>query len=310
MSDGETIEEAVANGYSGKWQLRAPKSLHHRLPECAKREGVIPNTLAVTRRKGSTSARHMATEAPESESAEDASSLPEKIGPADLEALNQALAALFGELRFAHTVSPSEKHRRLGAVVALRAAWGFLMRFEPVLAEGLHVPLMNLHSGLLALDENNVEPILKPTKRTGRAASSPRRYALIGIAVGAAQRLEWTGLSAVDANKAVARKLNGLGVKPTRGKNGVTADTLRRWRDHINATQPLLRSLPQVLQSELSAEDLGWIIAGVNADSMMTEKSRAQIAGLAAADARRFVLLAFEKSIPEMMGADPPKPPS
>ena len=55
------------------------------------------------------------------------------------------------------------------------------------------MPLLNLSSALLALNENNIEPILKPTKQTGRAASSARRYALIGIAVGAAMRLEWTG---------------------------------------------------------------------------------------------------------------------
>ncbi len=73
MSDGETIEEAIVNGedakrcwiaamkeagrpipppaaesYSGKWQLRAPKSLHRRLAERAKCEGVSLNTLAVT----------------------------------------------------------------------------------------------------------------------------------------------------------------------------------------------------------------------------------------------------------------------
>jgi antitoxin HicB len=76
MSDGETIEEAIENaedakrswiaamkeaghpipppsvepvgGYSGKWQLRAPKSLHRRLAERARREGVSLNTLAVT----------------------------------------------------------------------------------------------------------------------------------------------------------------------------------------------------------------------------------------------------------------------
>jgi antitoxin HicB len=74
MSDGETVEEAIANGrdakaawiaamreagrpvpdpgtdppegYSGKWQLRTPKSLHRRLAEQARREGVSLNTLA------------------------------------------------------------------------------------------------------------------------------------------------------------------------------------------------------------------------------------------------------------------------
>ncbi len=76
MSDGETIEEAIANGrdakaawmaamreagrrvpppgadpaegYSGKWQLRTPKSLHRDLADRARREGVSLNTLAVT----------------------------------------------------------------------------------------------------------------------------------------------------------------------------------------------------------------------------------------------------------------------
>jgi antitoxin HicB len=76
MSDGETIEEAIANGedakrcwiaamkeagrpiplpsavtaesYSGKWQLRTPKSLHRKLAERARQEGVSLNTLAVS----------------------------------------------------------------------------------------------------------------------------------------------------------------------------------------------------------------------------------------------------------------------
>jgi antitoxin HicB len=75
MSDGETVEEAIAKGrdvqatwiaamleagrpvpspgaepgagYSGKWLLRAPKSLHQSLADRARREGVSLNTLAV-----------------------------------------------------------------------------------------------------------------------------------------------------------------------------------------------------------------------------------------------------------------------
>lgn len=75
MSDGETIDEAVTNGadavrcwvgamreagrpvpppsamsddaFSGKWQQRVPKSLHRRLVERAKREGVSLNTLVI-----------------------------------------------------------------------------------------------------------------------------------------------------------------------------------------------------------------------------------------------------------------------
>jgi antitoxin HicB len=76
MSDGETVAEAVANaadaqaawlaamreagrpipapgadpaeGYSGKWVLRAPRSLHRSLAERAKREGVSLTMLAVS----------------------------------------------------------------------------------------------------------------------------------------------------------------------------------------------------------------------------------------------------------------------
>jgi antitoxin HicB len=75
ISDGETIEDAIASGrdakdawiaamreagrpvpppgadaaegYSGKWQLRTPKSLHRDLAERARREGVSLNALAV-----------------------------------------------------------------------------------------------------------------------------------------------------------------------------------------------------------------------------------------------------------------------
>jgi antitoxin HicB len=75
MSDGETIEQALANGaeakrdwiaamreagrpipppaidateaYSGKWVLRTPKSLHRGLAERARQEGVSLNALAV-----------------------------------------------------------------------------------------------------------------------------------------------------------------------------------------------------------------------------------------------------------------------
>lgn len=74
ISDGETPEEAIANGhdavrewiaaakahgdpvpqpasraaYSGKWQIRTAKSLHRRLAERSKAEGVSLNALATT----------------------------------------------------------------------------------------------------------------------------------------------------------------------------------------------------------------------------------------------------------------------
>ncbi len=242
----------------------------------------------------------MAARISESGRAEAAPGLPEIIEAADLETLNQALAALFGDLRFASSLPRGQAPDRQATVVALRAAWKFLLQFESVQAETLHEPLINLSSALLALNENNVEPILRPTKRSGRAASSPRRYVLIGIAVGAAMRLEWTGLLPADANRAVARKLNTLGIKPMRGKNGVTADTLRRWREQINVVRSLLRSQSQLAPRDTGAEDIGWINAAKNADHMLTEEARGKIAALTQDDARRFILSALEQNIRQM----------
>lgn len=74
MSDGETIEQTIANGkdaikawikaakeinmpipkpgilesQSGKWVQRVPKSIHLRLVDRAKQEGVSLNTLVIT----------------------------------------------------------------------------------------------------------------------------------------------------------------------------------------------------------------------------------------------------------------------
>lgn len=74
MSDGDTLEETIKNGQdalvcwlsaakaagrkipspgqlesqSGKWVQRVPKSIHYRLVEQAKREGVSLNTLVVS----------------------------------------------------------------------------------------------------------------------------------------------------------------------------------------------------------------------------------------------------------------------
>lgn len=74
IADGETIDEAIHNlqdaitswiktaqelghsipepsdesKFSGKWVVRTPKSIHHRLVELAKREGVSLNTLTVS----------------------------------------------------------------------------------------------------------------------------------------------------------------------------------------------------------------------------------------------------------------------
>jgi hypothetical protein len=245
----------------------------------------------------------MATDPPSVETAENTScvgSLPETIGSNDLDGLNQKLETLLEGLRVARSLPAGDTRGRLSAVVALGAVCTFLMSLRLELAEGLHVPLLNLHGALLALDGNNIEPILKPVKRTGRAVSSPQRSNLIGIAIGSARRLEWTDMGPAAANRAIADKLTALGVKPTRGRGRITARTVRGWRERAEATEPLLRALPWLPGKLISQADLGWISAACQAEGMLTEKWSAHIRAQTPNTARRYILDAAENSIREI----------
>jgi hypothetical protein len=92
----------------------------------------------------------VADKIPDAESAEAVPRFPEKIGPADLETLNRALAALLVELRLARALPAGGTGGRLGAVVALRAAWDFLIHFELTFPQKSGHRVM-LFSGLPAL---------------------------------------------------------------------------------------------------------------------------------------------------------------
>jgi hypothetical protein len=199
----------------------------------------------------------------------------EAVGTADLEILNAAIKALRNQLRDAKTLfDNSADGGRDGAVVAISALWNFLMRFEPILDEALQWPLMRLHGALLALDQNNVEPILRPKRgpRGGRPPDSPARLALIGIAVGTVRRLELTGMSLTQAHKAVANALSRLGVT-------VSIRKIRDWCERVDA-------------------DVGrHSDASTNADMMLTEKWRSEIRGLPPLVAQKRVLGRFTNSV-------------
>src|SRR5258708_4603990 len=145
--------------------------------------------------------------APSPDGATELHRLSETIGADDLEMINEVLTSLFAELRFASALYLDKRFAdRAATLVALSAVWRFLIWFRPVLDERLHVPLMKLSSALLALNDNNVHPILQPNtpRRGGRSQDSPDRQALIGIAVGTVERLLWTGMELGEADKAVA----------------------------------------------------------------------------------------------------------
>jgi hypothetical protein len=226
--------------------------------------------------------------------------LPETIGPDDVPNLNRALEALLTVLRHVRSFEKWDHNGRGAAVVSLNAVVSFLRMFRAVSNEALHTPLLNLASAVAALDNNKVERVLKPTKRKGRPVSSIRRFALIGISVGAALRLESAGMEAEAANKQVADKLVALGIKPMRGSTAITSRTLRGWRERVEQIKPLIRALQESPGMELSAEDLGWICASDNVDASVTEEWSIRLKAMLPADARKFVLDALELNIREM----------
>jgi hypothetical protein len=116
--------------------------------------------------------------------------LPETIDTTNLIILNAALAFLFAHLREARRQFAQEGDAgRAGAFTALGALWQFVALFEKPNAETLQMPILRLQDALVSLDNNSVEPIVKPTKRRGRGGSSHAHLALIGHAAGTVRRL-------------------------------------------------------------------------------------------------------------------------
>ena len=118
------------------------------------------------------------------------------------------------------------------------------MRFQPGLSQNLHAPLLDLASALLALDENKIEPMLKPTptRGGGRAPDSVARQALIGFAVGTVRRLQLTGLQRAAAHKAVADAQSSqnaavAALTDSHRKFGEQQQEINRLADERNAAQ-------------------------------------------------------------------------
>jgi hypothetical protein len=162
--------------------------------------------------------------------------LPEVLTARDLKTLNAALSFFFADLRHAWTLFQAlEGSGRAGAIRALGAMWRLVMLFQQPLADNLQVPILRLQDALRTLDDNKVDPMLKPAPRSGRARSTGARAALRGHAAGTVKRLMQAGLAKTKACAQVARTLTKLGVRPERGPGQITATTIRHWCNQVAA---------------------------------------------------------------------------
>jgi hypothetical protein len=227
-----------------------------------------------------------------------------------LESVNKALAGLFADLRSASRLyTEKDFSDRAATLVALDAAWRFLMQFRATLDELLHLPLLNLSGALLALNNNNVAPILKPTvtPKGGRAFDSAARQVLIGVAVGTVGRLHWTGMPVLDAYRLVAAELVVLGIKPARGAGRITARTVKEWSQRLSANRLAIRSiLAGGAEAMAKAEpvDIAPISAVDQADEMLSPKWQSLIKCQPRDAARVFVLNSLRAAIQAKVAGD------
>jgi hypothetical protein len=105
------------------------------------------------------------------------------------------------------------------------------MLFRTVSNEGLQAPLALLTDALEALNSNQVEPMMKPVTRSGRALASGGRQSMKGVVAYVVRRLQDIGINRVAACREVAAQLLACGVSPDRGSGKITARTVREWCD-------------------------------------------------------------------------------
>src|SRR5205823_3352922 len=108
----------------------------------------------------------------------------------------------------------------------------YLAGFDIVRAENLHAPLALLQADLEALDRGRVFPMVARARKRGGQPVSEYYNAVKGFAVYVVRRLEASGMALPEARKAVAEKLNQLGVPPARGTT-LTARTLKKWQEDV-----------------------------------------------------------------------------
>jgi hypothetical protein len=151
--------------------------------------------------------------------------------------LNAAFVTLFDGLREANRrFLDVNDSGRDGTIHAIEAMIKFLSRFAPVLNESLHVPLANLMNAMMSLDDGAVAPMLKPIRHRGQARASAFRESMIGAAAFAAKSLIDAGHSKSEAYSFVARTLDAVSMKASRGRfPSITASTVHKWHDNVAA---------------------------------------------------------------------------
>ena len=231
--------------------------------------------------------------------------------------LDEAFRFLFDGLRTAKDCWASGGNNgRNGAIHALETVIKFLSLFDVVNSEALHAPIVCLFNDIMALDDNNVSPILKPIQRSGRALDSSLFNSIKGVAVFTVHRLMETGLTAPESREQVAKALENAGLLPSRkgsdgGAGKFTARTVRKWCEDVSADIGKHSEAAQALDLA-NAGFTSEILHGLNLVSLPVGQTATSLLmqNWATKDVQSVLLKRLALSVSNFTGRKPPVPPS
>lgn len=156
---------------------------------------------------------------------------PRVLTQKDLPKLNALLSEVERGLRNAHrNYKTGEYAGRTGACAALLTVQMLLGHFEMFDGRDLTTPLEALFNALIALNNNNQLPILKPVAKPGSPPPSNIRTMIEGLAIATVDRLLELDQPLDVACQMVADILVQHDVKALKSKKAISARTVKNWK--------------------------------------------------------------------------------
>lgn len=186
-----------------------------------------------------------------------ASVFPRILTSEDLPKLNALLDQVEQGLKAAQrSYMTGEYAGRTGACAALLTVQMLLGHFEMFDGRDLTTPLEALFNALIALNNNNQLPILKPIAKPGSPPPSQIRTLIEGLAVATVDRLLELDQPLDVACKMVADILVQYGVKALKSKKVISERTIKNWKQRAAEDVAMQTMLANMRGIFVSAREL------------------------------------------------------
>lgn len=185
------------------------------------------------------------------------SAFPRVLTPKHLPKLNALLSQVEQGLRVAQRSYKTGEHGgRAGACGALLTVQMMLGHFAMFDGKDLTTPLEALFNALVALNNNNQLPMLKPIPKPGSPLPSHIRTMVEGLAIATVERLLEVGQPLDVACKMVADILVQHGVKGLKSKDVISARTVKNWKQRAAEDVAMQSLLANMKETFVAAREL------------------------------------------------------